>query len=1026
MNDPRGSIWRRWDLHVHTPASIVQHYGGDNDAAWGHFIEEIEGLPSSIQVLGINDYVTIDGYVRLLKEKSENGRLENIIALFPVIELRMDKFGGTESELKRANYHIIFSPKIRPEIIKGQFLAALSAKYTLDPEYEGRFEWSGLPCPDGLEDLGKKIAASSPGGHPKEKKNFRKLGFDNLNFHVKEIEALLNNSYFNNRCLTAVGKAEWSAIKWNDQSIADKKTLINKTHAVFTASPDLATFTRARNSLAAAKVNRKLLDCSDAHYFSDSQENERLGNSLTWIKADPSFEGLRLALKEYDERIFVGTEPPALQIVRKNKTKFLKHVAIHKNSSSELEESWFNTDLDLNNGFVAIIGNKGSGKSALSESIGLVGNSRQEGSFTFLNSKKFREPQVRKAQHFDVTITWESTDSSSKNLAHHVDETQPETVKYLPQNYLEKICNEVARGPESAFDVELQKVIFSHIPKEERLKQTSLDKLIQFVSKQTSVSIKQIQSEISNVNERIVDIEKQLLPKYRSELAAQLKQRQTDLKALLEAAPKKLNPPKTDSKQAARVECLSARMEKLRKYEESVKEELESVKDGISKSKISQAAIQRAKESLNNIKDYMESSIASLKQMLAGTTIDVSKLVTFNVNEGVLGEVEKGLKMDQEALRQKQKDKKGRELTTRLERTQAQLEQIQNKMDEPNREYQEYLKNVSQVEDKRKLIEGDVQMPGTIKYLEAQIKSLEELPNLLKQEKVAREEMVARIFEKKRDLVEKNRQFYIAVQRFIDEHSFAADKFGLNFQVEIVCTDFVDLFLNRINHGKSGSFYGKEDGRQRVEELLDQTDFNETESVLSFLRSIDECLHKNFRGDSFPSVPVESQLKKGQKVTEFYDFLYSLNYLMPRFALRMGDKELHQLSPGEKGLLLLVFYLLVDQGDIPLIIDQPEENLDNETVHNLLVPCLNEAKKRRQIIIVTHNPNLAVVCDAEQVIYAALDKQGDYSVSYESGGVENPRINKRIVDILEGTLIAFNNRDGKYQRPIPVGEGNAR
>src|SRR5882762_8436504 len=110
----------------------------------------------------------------------------------------------------------------------------------------------------------------------------------------------------------------------------------------------------------------------------------------------------------------------------------------------------------------------------------------------------------------------------------------------------------------------------------------------------------------------------------------------------------------------------------------------------------------------------------------------------------------------------------------------------------------------------------------------------------------------------------------------------------------------------------------------------------------------------------------------------------------------MGDKELHQLSPGERGTILLVFYLLIDKGEIPLVIDQPEENLDNQTVYELLVPCVNEAKERRQIFIVTHNPNLAVVCDAEQVICAVLDKKDNYRMHYVSGAIENPKINRAI------------------------------
>jgi len=69
------------------------------------------------------------------------------------------------------------------------------------------------------------------------------------------------------------------------------------------------------------------------------------------------------------------------------------------------------------------------------------------------------------------------------------------------------------------------------------------------------------------------------------------------------------------------------------------------------------------------------------------------------------------------------------------------------------------------------------------------------------------------------------------------------------------------------------------------------------------------------------------------------------------------------------------------------------------------------------MIIVTHNPNLAVVCDAEQIVCASLDKAANYRMEYLSGSIENPTINKAIVDILEGTRPAFNNRDSKYEVP---------
>jgi ABC-type lipoprotein export system ATPase subunit len=120
------------------------------------------------------------------------------------------------------------------------------------------------------------------------------------------------------------------------------------------------------------------------------------------------------------------------------------------------------------------------------------------------------------------------------------------------------------------------------------------------------------------------------------------------------------------------------------------------------------------------------------------------------------------------------------------------------------------------------------------------------------------------------------------------------------------------------------------------------------------------------------------------------------------------------LSPGERGTLLLVFYLLIEKGDMPLIIDQPEGNLDNYTVAKVLVDCIKRARERRQVFIVTHNPNLAVVCDADQVIYARMDKSNGNAIAYETGALENAAMSQYVTDVLEGTRWAFGVRDAKY------------
>ena len=136
-----------------------------------------------------------------------------------------------------------------------------------------------------------------------------------------------------------------------------------------------------------------------------------------------------------------------------------------------------------------------------------------------------------------------------------------------------------------------------------------------------------------------------------------------------------------------------------------------------------------------------------------------------------------------------------------------------------------------------------------------------------------------------------------------------------------------------------------------------------------------------------------------------------------QYTIMFNGKSLNdnEFSPGEKGALLLIFYLLIDKNKMPLVMDQPEENLDNESVYVLLVPYIKKAKQSRQILVVTHNPNLAVVCDAEQIICASMNKKTD-EIRYTAGSIENPEMNKKVSDVLEGTLPAFDIRDEKYIR----------
>lgn len=389
MNDSRGSIWRKWDLHVHTPDSLVHHYGGVGENVWDNFIDALSKLPPEFKVLGINDYIFLDGYKKVLAAKAA-GRLPNIDLLLPVIELRLDKFGGSRTGLSRVNYHLIFSDKISAETIESQFLSALCPKYVLTPEITGLVKagkWSGVPTRQSLEDLGKTIIESVP---ESERVNYGtplREGFNNLCVSLDAINGILGSPYFQGKVLTAVGKTEWADIKWNDQSIADKKTIINTADLVFISSATAAEWAKARRSLTDGGVNDRLLDCSDAHRYADSTDKDRLAKCFTWIKADPTFEGLRQAVFEYPSRVHVSDVPPIAPFlqIKKVMLRFPPKTSLSRGERSDVFCFSGTHEVVFSPYLTCIIGGRGTGKSTL---LNLIHEKLDTGSTEFFRQNR--------------------------------------------------------------------------------------------------------------------------------------------------------------------------------------------------------------------------------------------------------------------------------------------------------------------------------------------------------------------------------------------------------------------------------------------------------------------------------------------------------------------------------------------------------------------------------------------------------------------------------------------------------------
>jgi ABC-type lipoprotein export system ATPase subunit len=1015
-----GSTWKKWDLHVHTPESLVHNYPGEKEVAWQAFLADLEALPPEFKVLGINDYLFVDGYERVQRER-RNGRLSNIELVLPVVELRLDKFGGVleqgpdggylPSSWTRINVHVIFD-EVEPQLIKEQFMPAISRQYTLVPGAAG--QWGGILTRENLIALGEAVIASMPEASRKNAPSPLKAGFNNLNVAYEELKKALTNPLLAGKSLLAIGKSEWESLRWNDHTIADKKTVINEAALVFTASANPEAYTKAQSALAKSGVNPKLLDCSDAHSLSTSAVKDRIGNCFTWIKADSTFEGLCQATREFDDRVYVGDNPPKRALVAMNKTKFIRSVKVKKKPGSQLPETWFDSELPLNADLVAIIGNKGSGKSALSDILALVGNTRHHQKFSFLKDSRFRSAKTKFAQHFVAELMWHDGVPTSRDLNADPDPVGIERVKYLPQSYLEDLCNELGGGGSQTFDAELRKIIYSHVAEAEQLGKSSMDDLLAFKLSELNNARQRLRSQVAKINADILEAEHRLTPEYKRSLEEQLAAAQAQLVAL--AMPQAVDDP------SASEEALAQSREaanQIALMETQIKE-IEKEESGLREKKIAavrkKATALRIHQALMNHKKQHETFVVELQPLLAelGASIPVDALVQMLIDVRPIEALSGALQAEIDEIDARLHSDAPESFATRKEQIAISIMAAKGRLDERQRQFVLYKEAMALWERSRLELIGSLDKPATIAWLEASIASIDQVPQRLADLRVGRTEVVTLIHGQIKAMVDEYERLYEPVQNFVNSPEQKKLNLPLAVQARIEVAGFANRLSDLLNHRARGSFAGVEESGIVLKTILQEATFDAATGAIAFAEKIDDMLHFDRReGEGDREVRLSSQISSKTTAQEMLDFVFGLEYLSPRYSLTYDGQDIGELSPGERGLLLLVFYLLVDKDDIPIIIDQPEENLDNQTIFKVLVDCIKRAKQRRQVIIVTHNPNLAVVCDAEQLIYASCDKAGR-RFDYEAGAIENPRMKKRVVEILEGTEPAFRNRQSKY------------
>ena len=341
-----GSQWRRWNPHIHAPGTLLNdQFAGD----WEGYLNAIETARPVVEVLGIADYLSIGCY-KAVWAHHQAGRLPEVKRLFPNVELRL----GLETEKKRAiNVHLLFCPddEDHAEQIE-RVLGSLTFEYKAR-KYRCTFS--------DLEVLGHahNPAIADDDAARSEGANQFKVTIDQLR------ELFRGDGWVRRNCLVAIAASntDGTAGLQKDGSFTALRQEIERfAHVIFSATPSTRDFWLGKKENCDARKldteyggKKPCLHGCDAHSVTSCcmPDDAR----YCWVKGDPTFETLRQALLEPEERVWIGPIAPdrhdASQCIAKITTR---------------ETDWLKNDaIPLNSGLVAIIGARGSGKTALAE-----------------------------------------------------------------------------------------------------------------------------------------------------------------------------------------------------------------------------------------------------------------------------------------------------------------------------------------------------------------------------------------------------------------------------------------------------------------------------------------------------------------------------------------------------------------------------------------------------------------------------------------------------------------------------------
>lgn len=965
MDYPQGSMWRRWDLHVHTPDSVLRTH----HPSWSEFLAKLEAAPSEICAIGLTDYGSIKGYERITREKS-NGRLNNIPLILPNVELRMTPHHHPS---KGINVHLIFDVSDRDHIEKIK-----TALGHLTYEYKSqRFGCSERE----LILLGHAFNTKA-----KSDEEALRVGLNQFRPSFKQFRDWYRaDTWVMQNSLIIVDNGEEdgvSNLKADQGYKAERDEIYRFADAIFSSKPsDIDYFLGKKPGHAGDELATRYGGLKACICGCDTSDPEKLfkpdKDRFCWIKADPTFEGLRQILYEPEERVHIGPTFPE----ERDENRIINKLTLGEHGRPD----WLKLEeILLNPGLIAIIGNKGTGKTALVDFIAYAtGSWDQTTSTSFIKKSGIR--------NLDIAVGWRAGEPSRATIGVNYNSSDQRT-RYLSQQFVEDLCANNMVGEK--LRAEIEAVIFQHLSSDEQLGASGFSALR---SKRTSVIRDERQGLWENMTaaiSRYCDLLTKIdeLPT-KIERVSQLKQERDGLHAQI---------PKLDSaEQEANAQALAKARDRLSILSADIaallshKHDLETVRSKVNRFKRTMDAFHT--EIIKDLTPFNlgeDAQLAFLPVFYGDTAavLDRKSTEITALVEKLRGDVDDDMVKDTLHGTQKLIDHHSQQSSID-QQTKKRMEALQQRL-------RELAANLGNLEQEIKDIQEN-KIPQRDQNLKAMYNNCESILKTFTTENEILTSLYAPLSMRLSHGEPPERRLVFVIDQHVDLKAW---------------TELGDALIDHTKRGpykSSGALHAKAE-----ELLLPSLKGNHAAEVVPALKRFLETFTSEGQ-------PIVNQLKSGVSMAKFYEWLLSFQHISLRYSIKYNGIGLAQLSPGTKGLVLLMLYLEMDDNDRrPLLVDQPEENLDNESIYQTLRGYFRRAKRRRQIILVTHNPNLVVNTDADQVIVACSTESEINvfpSLSYVSGSLENsntdpanPGIRQKVCAILEGGDAAFRNRERRY------------